>query len=52
VSARSSHEWYRVQFPDYPLHRAALIPFIWWINRTHYDTFYLRKWVLHVLVYY
>ena len=29
VSARSSHEWYRVQFPDYPLHRAALIPFIW-----------------------
>lgn len=29
VSARSSHVWYKEQFSDYPLQRAALIPFIW-----------------------
>ena len=24
--ARSNHAWYRARFPDYPVHRKALIP--------------------------
>ena len=29
ISARSSHAWYQKQFPGYPKHRTALIPFLW-----------------------
>lgn len=27
--ARSNHEWYKANFPDYPPERKALIPYIW-----------------------
>src|SRR5262249_30176209 len=27
--AISTHRWYRERFPDYPVERRALIPFVW-----------------------
>jgi 3-oxo-5-alpha-steroid 4-dehydrogenase 1 len=27
--ARAHHRWYRAQFPDYPVERRALLPFVW-----------------------
>ena len=27
--ARSHHRWYKIEFPDYPTDRKALIPFVW-----------------------